>query len=207
MRLNKSAIIIFISICLSVVFFIVLNAIENGTIALFDNMIFNAFNRNEDLTMVMKAITFWGESSTLITLTVILLIFIKDKTLACSIPINLYLVSLINTILKSIVQRPRPIGIRLIEIGGYSFPSGHSATSLAFYGFLIYLIYKKCKNKYLKFILMITLCILIISIGVSRIYLGVHYASDVVGGFTFGGVFLLMYISTYNSLNLVNAHK
>ena len=66
--------------------------------------------------------------------------------------------------------------------------------SMAFYGFLIYLIYKNIKNKYLKTTLIIILSLLIIAIGISRIYLGVHYLSDVIGGFLISIFYLIVYI-------------
>ena len=66
--------------------------------------------------------------------------------------------------------------------------------SMAFYGFLIYLIYKNIKNKYLKTTLIIILSLLIIAIGISRIYLGVHYVSDVIGGFLISISYLIVYI-------------
>lgn len=76
---------------------------------------------------------------------------------------------------------------------GYSFPSGHSMVSMAFYGFLIYLIYNNIKNKYIKWILISSLSILIILIGISRIYLGVHYTSDVLAGFLLSISYLVIY--------------
>lgn len=102
---------------------------------------------------------------------------------------------LLNQILKNIVQRPRPTEFRMIDESGYSFPSGHSMASAAFYGFLIYLVYKKVKNKKLKITIITLLSLLIILIGISRIYLGVHYTSDVLAGFFVSISYLTIYIS------------
>ena len=99
-----------------------------------------------------------------------------------------------NYTLKQIFQRPRPIEYRIINESGYSLPSGHSMISMAFYGYLIYLIYKNVKNEHLKRCLILFLSILIISIGISRIYLGVHYTSDVLAGFLAAISYLIIYI-------------
>ena len=120
------------------------------------------------------------------------------KKIGISIISNLVIITAINQILKRIVQRPRPTEYRIIEETGYSFPSGHSMVSMAFYGYLIYLIYKYVKNKYLKYISIILLSILICSIGISRIYLGVHYTSDVLAGFMISISYLIIYISAVN---------
>ena len=87
--------------------------------------------------------------------------------------------------------------MRLIEEQGYSFPSGHSMVSTAFYGLLIYLIYKNVKNKYIKYTLCTILSILILIIGLSRIYLGVHYVSDVIGGVCFSIAYLIIFINVF----------
>ncbi len=107
----------------------------------------------------------------------------KQKNIGLSIFSNLVIITVLNQLLKNILQRPRPTEYRIIEETGYSFPSGHSMISMAFYGYLIYLIYKYVKNKYVKWISIVLLSTLICSIGISRIYLGVHYTSDVLGGF------------------------
>ena len=149
-------------------------------------------------TPIAKFITNFGGAIILIGLAFTLFIFIKNKKIGVSIISNLAIITLLNQLLKRIVQRPRPTEFRIVEESGYSFPSGHSMVSMAFYGYLIYLIYKHVKNKYLKWISIILLSILICSIGISRSYLGVHYTSDVLGGFFISISYLIIYISAVN---------
>ena len=149
-------------------------------------------------TPIAKFITNFGGAIILIVLAFMLFIFIKNKKIGVSIISNLAIITVLNQLLKRIVQRPRPTEFRIVEESGYSFPSGHSMVSMAFYGYLIYLIYKHVKNKYLKWISIILLSILICSIGISRIYLGVHYTSDVLGGFFISISYLIIYISAVN---------
>ena len=147
---------------------------------------------------IAKFITNFGGAIFLIVLTIILLISIKNKKIGLSIFSNLAIITILNQLLKRVLQRPRPTEYRIIEETGYSFPSGHSMISMAFYGYLIYLIYKYVENKYVKWILISLLIVLICLIGVSRIYLGVHYTSDVLGGFLISISYLVIYISAVN---------
>ena len=149
-------------------------------------------------TPIAKFITNFGGAIILIGLAFMLFIFIKNKKIGVSVILNLVIITVLNQLLKRIVQRSRPTEFRIVEESGYSFPSGHSMVSMAFYGYLIYLIYKHVKNKYLKWISIILLSILICSIGISRIYLGVHYTSDVLGGFFISISYLIIYISAVN---------
>ena len=149
----------------------------------------------EQVTPVMKIVTFFGGATCLIGLTIILFIIIKNKKIGLLIGINLVTITILNQLFKFILQRPRPTEYRLIDESGYSFPSGHSMVSMAFYGFLIYLIYKNIKNKKIKWGLINVLSVLIIAIGVSRVYLGVHYTSDVLAGFLIAIFYLILYTS------------
>ena len=149
-------------------------------------------------TPIAKFITNLGGAIFLIGLTALLIILIKNKKIGLSILVNLAIVTGLNQLLKRILQRPRPTEFRIVEETGYSFPSGHSMVSMAFYGYLIYLIYKYIKNKYIKWISIIALSILICSIGISRIYLGVHYTSDVLGGFLISLSYLIVYTLIVN---------
>ncbi len=158
-------------------------------------------------TPIAKFITNFGGAIFIITLMITLFILIKDKKIGLSIFLNLVISTTLNQLLKRILQRPRPTEYRIIEETGYSFPSGHSMVSMAFYGYLIYLIYKFVKNKYIKWTSIVLLSILICSIGISRIYLGVHYTSDVLGGFLASISYLVIYISAVNKFLFVEGDK
>ena len=151
---------------------------------------------NDGLTPILKAITELGGVAFTVLAGVLIFMFCKKNR--WFITIDLVGVTLVNQVIKHIIRRPRPNVLRLVEESGYSFPSGHSMVSMAFYGIIIYLIYKNVTNKYLKWILIILLSLLILSIGFSRIYVGVHYFTDVAGGFLLGLAYLIIYINIYN---------
>ena len=146
--------------------------------------------------MILKAITELGGVAFTVLAGVLIFMFCKKNR--WFITIDLVGVTLVNQVIKHIIRRPRPNVLRLVEESGYSFPSGHSMVSMAFYGIIIYLVYKNVSNKYLKWILIILLSLLILSIGFSRIYVGVHYFTDVAGGFLLGLAYLIIYINIYN---------
>ena len=158
----------------------------------------STFLISDFVTPIAKFITNFGGAIFLIGLTVLLITLIKNKKIGLSIFANLVIITGLNQLLKRILQRPRPTEFRIVEETGYSFPSGHSMVSMAFYGYLIYLIYKYVKNKYIKWSLIVLLSCLIVGIGTSRIYLGVHYTSDVLGGFLISVSYLVIYISAVN---------
>lgn len=151
---------------------------------------------NDGLTPILKAITELGGVAFTVLAGVLIFMFCKKNR--WFITIDLVGVTLVNQVIKHIIRRPRPNVLRLVEESGYSFPSGHSMVSMAFYGIIIYLVYKNVSNKYLKCILIILLSLLILSIGFSRIYVGVHYFTDVAGGFLLGLAYLIIYINIYN---------
>ena len=142
------------------------------------------------MTTIMKFITFFADPIWCILFSVLVIIFWKKIRKAFLI--NLILVFMLNYILKLIFSRTRPIDINIITETGYSFPSGHAMISLAIYGFLAYLLWKS-DYKYKK-IGVSLLVLLIVLIGISRIYLGVHYTSDVIAGFIVSLGYLLLFI-------------
>lgn len=148
---------------------------------------------------IVKFITNLGSATFIVLLSILLLLTIKNKLTGLIIFLNSAICGILNQVLKIIVQRPRPVGYRLIDEKGYSFPSGHSMVSAAFYGFIIYLVYKNVKNKYIKYSIITILILLILCIGISRVYLGVHYASDVIAGFLISICYLIIFISIVNN--------
>ena len=193
-RKNLKWFIVFI--CLILVIGILEDVLEDEILKLdiYGYDLVSKFLISDFVTPIAKNITHLGGAIFLITLSLILLLIIKNKKIGILIWLNLGISVLLNQALKFIIQRPRPTEFRIINESGYSFPSGHSMVSAAFYGFLIYLIYKNVKNKYLKWSLITLLSLVILTIGISRIYLGAHYTSDVIAGFLRSVSYLIIFI-------------
>lgn len=125
------------------------------------------------------------------------LIFKKWKYVG-QIFLVLILATLSNMMLKRFIDRARPEIEHLVTVKTLSYPSGHAMSSMAFYGFVIYLVYKLRIKTFWKFILITSLILLIASIGISRIYLGVHFPSDVLGGWIAGMIWIFFCIFVFN---------
>lgn len=181
--------------CVIAFIFIMRDVLSNEVIE-YDKNIYNFISRfiHDDNTKIIKSITNIGHGIPLVLITLLIMFLVKNKRFGILVGINLVTVVIINNILKLIIRRDRPTIFPIINEIGYSFPSGHSMVSMAFYGFIIYLIYKNVKNKRIKWLLVTMIVFLIISIGISRIYLGVHYASDVLAGFLIAIAYLILFI-------------
>lgn len=162
---------------------------------------------NPTNTRIMMGISFFASAGMLIVITIISFLLLKNKKIPKYMALNLGLVFVINRLLKLIIRRPRPKAFALIIENGYSFPSAHAMIGLAFYGFIIYLIMKSKKSKNKKIIYSTLLSLLIFVVGISRIYLGVHYASDVVGGFLIALVYLVIFIKYIYNKNIFKSNK
>lgn len=187
-----------VSICLILFGIICFGVCTQDTLSI-DTSVYNFISENimnNTLTSVFKVVTHLGGVAFIILLGVLCFMFCKKNR--WFITFDLVGCTIFNQAIKHIVRRPRPNVLRLVEESGYSFPSGHSMISIAFYGLVIYLVYKNVNNKYLKCSLITLLSLLILAIGFSRIYVGVHYFTDVVGGLLLGLAFLITYINIYN---------
>jgi len=160
-----------------------------------DTLIYSFISKfiRTSLTTYIIIATYLTSAPFVILITLLTLIIFKNKKYGLYMALNLVLITIFQLVLKNIFVRNRPVDISLIDENGYSFPSGHSLTSMAFYGFIIYLIYISNMQKKYKVLFIILFSLLILIIGISRIYLGVHYATDVIGGFTFSLMYLIVY--------------
>ena len=179
--------------------------VKNGKILELDLNIYKFFSENiinDKLTPIVKVITHIGGAKIVFVLTVLAIILIKGLKNKLFLLTGIVGTAGLNVVLKHIVQRERPNINRLIPEEGYSFPSGHSMMSMAFYGMLIFLIFKYVKNTTLKWTLIVILTILLSTIGITRIYLGVHYPSDVIGGFVVSLTYLFILTEIYNKVKI-----
>ena len=195
----KTITYLYISLFAFILFFFITIFIVNGNPIFFDESIRNLVSswHADDF---FKGITHFGNVYYILILILIgFLIFHKKsnfKFLMSMMLIN----TAANVLLKLFFARPRPNYPRLIEESGYSFPSGHAMGGLMFYGLLIYFLWQSKFSKTLKVIGTIILTLLIFLIGISRIYLGVHYPSDILGGFLASSFLLCFGIFFYQNM-------
>ena len=159
--------------------------------------IYFATHNNIVLTNIFKFISFICSPKFMILVNVCLFIFIILKKKYKLFLINVASIAsvVVNNIIKIIIKRERPNFLVLSNETSYSFPSGHSMISILFFGSIIYLV-NKYNIKYKKTIT-ILLSIFIILVGLSRLYLGVHFLTDVIGGYLCGFIALIIIIMIF----------
>lgn len=189
---------------LAILFLIILVSILMGRTLYIDGIRDILINHRNDIsTNIFKFLTIFGEKYFILALVVILagIFFItKYRKDSYMMVLNLVNIIILNKGIKYIVRRERPISTSwLVEEDGYSFPSGHAMLSIGVYGFLIYLIYKSNLKIVYKRILITALSILVVLVGISRIYLGVHYPSDVLAGYIITTIYLIVFVAIINT--------
>ncbi|MBG9501913.1 phosphoesterase [Bacillus thuringiensis] len=130
------------------------------------------------------------------TLVISLFVFWKKRYYAAMIvyPMGILITHLVNKGIKEIVKRERPSLNEALDALGYSFPSGHAMLSIMTFGFLAYIIAANLKSIAGKCVITILMGIVILSIGLSRVILDVHYPTDILAGYCVGGILLVIAI-------------
>lgn len=163
--------------------------------------------RDDDLSIFFNLITLLGNWQVIVPMAGILSIWLiyRKKRRIYVIPLWVSLVSAeaVTSILKVLVARPRPLGGLLLE-HGFSFPSGHATIAMAFFGIISYLMMTHIRSARTQRILVFITVTLVVLIGISRLYLGVHYLSDIFAGYLIGflSILLGLYVQKRVSLAL-----
>jgi len=159
---------------------------------------------NPDRNVVMLFFTFLGKHQFLIPANLILIFYFLFVARQTWFSIRILTISLssllLMLLLKRLFQRKRPLSPLLKAARGLSFPSGHAIMSVTFYGLLAYMLQLSINDDFIKYLVTLLIIILIGVIGYSRIYLRVHYASDVIAGFLIGFLWLVISLSVINGL-------
>ncbi|MDK8192675.1 phosphatase PAP2 family protein [Paenibacillus sp. UMB7766-LJ446] len=202
LKKNISIPLLSAALCLAV-FSIIALSISDNQIHRFDDSLITWIQgmESQGMTRWMELFTWIGSGIPVVIITilsmVVLYVFLKHRRellfLGCVIAGS----AILNTLLKLMFHRARPTIHRIIEVSGYSFPSGHSMAAFSLYGGLAFLIWKHIPTAVGRVLMIIVSAMFILMIGMSRIYLGVHYPSDVVGGYFMSGCWLAVCIWFY----------
>jgi undecaprenyl-diphosphatase len=153
------------------------------------------------LTAIMKFFTFVGSTAVVMVMSAVILLVLyfglRHRAEAVLFLAVMAGSGILNQAFKLSFHRLRPDFHRLIEITGYSFPSGHSMSAFAFYGILTFLLWRHVPSRPGRTLVILIGTAMTLAIGLSRVYLGVHYPSDVIGGFLAGGFWLIASIWVY----------
>lgn len=198
---EKNKISIYMIVIFTIVFAIITYSVISGDCDNF-NLSFASFVQSFQRDFFTKFAIFISTISDwtgYVPVCIILLIIPKTR-IKYGLPGSLLLSfsALSNQILKRIFQVPRPDVNRLVEVSAsYGYPSGHSMNAMAFIGFMSFLICRNIKSTAMKALVYTVSALFILTVGVSRIYLGVHNPTDVLGGFAFGIVMINIGIIVY----------
>ena len=164
--------------------------------------IFVVYMRRSWLTPIMQSISELALPVVLLVMLLAVQAFAPGRRPGMCAALNLIGVVILNQVFKFLVHRPRPDGFRLITESGYSFPSGHSMVAMAFYGLLAWMVWRYERDPLVRRVCVTGFGLVVVLVGVSRIYLGVHYASDVIAGFCLALAWLLLYTTIVTPLFL-----
>jgi undecaprenyl-diphosphatase len=136
--------------------------------------------------------------SGLLAAAVVILLYRRQPAAAATVVVATLGAMMLDTVLKPIFHRHRPeYAVEILAGPTYSFPSGHATASLVGYGVLAWFRVGYERRVWKRRIIFLTSALMIVAVGCSRLYLGVHYLSDVLGGFLAGAVWLLACMEGY----------
>ena len=138
---------------------------------------------------------------------IVLWIVFRDYLPALIFGLGVLTTHLLNQLIKDFIARERPSISVLLNAEGYSFPSGHSMVTMVCYGLIAYFIGTKLASRKATMIIQIMFGCIIFLIGFSRYILNVHYLTDIISGFLFGFIMLLLFIYLYKIANQVRSRK
>lgn len=201
---------LFLIICAIILFIILSIAIKADYLYGFESWIYSEATEHmsDFLTTILIIITNIGGPIGIMCVCAIIFAIPKLRN-RVAIPVTLAVTSsfFLNIILKQLFARERPNILRLVSESFYSFPSGHAMVNMALYSILIIYAYNLIKNKKLKYSIYAILTSLILAIGFTRIYLGVHYAGDIIGGWLIGFVVSIIVYSIMKKSTITNYDK
>jgi undecaprenyl-diphosphatase len=162
-------------------------------------------------TKFMVVVTFFASRHFITAVSLVLIFYFlfvrRHRWYSLKVPVIAVGSITLNLILKFFFNRPRPLVPHLVESSGLSFPSGHAMISASFYGLLFYLVWMHVKQPVLRIFLLVMLVFIIMLIGFSRVYLHVHYATDVIAGFAAGLLWVIIAIFSLRKLERYSRRK
>ena len=184
---------IIICITLFILFILWTILLVKNKLSRIDDIVYNKIKLNNKKTIFFKYFTNLASTKYFIIICLLLIIFLKNK-LALLISIAMIIDAIIVFIAKHIIKRERPNINRIVEEKGYSYPSGHTFSATCFYGLVMFLINISSITLGYQLLIIIPLISIILLIGFSRIYLGVHYFSDCIGGLLLSSSYIILYV-------------
>ncbi len=170
----------------------------------FDFKVFKWLNNyvSDGNTRLMEFVTLFGSQFFLVPAFLIMMFYFffikKEKWLGIRVAAVSFSSLALMFSLKYLFKRPRPAEPLLREASGLSFPSGHAFMSFSFFALLIYIIYKSKINNWFKVVSIAATFLAVFMVGLSRIYLRVHYATDVIAGFCMGFMWIIISMGVLN---------
>lgn len=185
---------------LGIIFIILTILVKTNAIEAFDNYFYDliAYKQYDSKTLFYKIITFLGSTEFIVSLCVIFLVVftvLKKRNYGLIITGVLIISTIVNNLIKVFLMRERPDVISFVNEHSYSFPSGHTMAAVSMYGILLYLILKSNWHKGFKIAFIIIFSLIPVLVAMSRVYLGAHFMSDVIGAFLVS--IILLIVETY----------